>query len=82
MIYTLFTTQGCHLCEQAQDLFALVNQSNSFTLKLCEIGDAPKLIEQYGIRIPVIQAPAGQELDWPFSPMRLEQFLKDTCSEL
>ena len=68
MIYLrLFTTQGCHLCEQAQAMLAQLPTEQELLLCEVEIGDDDALTEQYGIRIPVLQLPDETELNWPFS---------------
>jgi len=69
----LYTTQGCHLCEQAETLLAPVleymnaNFPDGIALQAVEISESPALVEQYGIRIPVIKLEGqAEELSWPF----------------
>ncbi|GAB4296433.1 MAG: glutaredoxin family protein [Methylophaga sp.] len=73
MQITLFTTEGCHLCEQAYDLLRSLPDSHALQIDLQEIGDDDDLVARYGIRIPVVQFPDQEELDWPFSLTDLEQ---------
>lgn len=66
----LFTTLGCHLCEQAEAMFNYMLEhekeiDKQFTLQLVEISTQQALIEEYGIRIPVLKC-GKSELDWPF----------------
>ncbi len=59
----LYTTSGCHLCEQAE---ALVRRQTAW-VSTVEIIDDAELLERYGIRIPVLRhLDTGNELDWPF----------------
>ncbi len=73
MRISLFTTAGCHLCEQAFELLQLVSTSYSLDIVAVEIGDDDKLVEQYGIRIPVLQFEDGEELNWPFDEAIIRQ---------
>jgi hypothetical protein len=63
----LFTTAGCHLCELAFELLQNVGQSQQIDIKSVEIGDDNDLVAQYGVLIPVVRFPDGDELNWPFS---------------
>jgi Glutaredoxin-like domain (DUF836) len=40
-----------------------------------DISESEALFERYGLRIPVLQHPDKRELDWPFSPSTLQDFL-------
>jgi hypothetical protein len=72
----LYTTSGCHLCEQAQEILrpVLINVCamkglSLDSIRLCpvEISEDAALVERYGVRIPVIQfSDDVDELDWPF----------------
>lgn len=69
----LYTTQGCHLCEQAETLLLPVleylnaNLLGGIVLQHVEISDSAELAEKYGIRIPVIRVEdQSEELGWPF----------------
>jgi len=77
MIVNLYTTVGCHLCEQAlamlQDL-----RTKGHHLQICEveISESESLMQAYGIRIPVITTEArNDDLGWPFTTEELEAFL-------
>lgn len=63
MTVILFTTAGCHLCEQARDLLRVFDVEVVPT----EIGDDDILTTRYGILIPVLKFTNGSELHWPFS---------------
>ncbi len=69
----LYTTLGCHLCDQAADLLNTINQSYIPT----EIGDDDVLLAEYGIRIPVIATDNGNTLDWPFTQAELLTFISE-----
>lgn len=70
-----YTTLGCHLCEEALLLLRNAGLTHQFELVSVEISDDEKLMELYGIRIPVIlNKDNEQELCWPFDRERLERF--------
>ncbi|HQC71240.1 MAG TPA: glutaredoxin family protein [Candidatus Competibacteraceae bacterium] len=59
----LYTTVGCHLCEQA---LRRVAEAGGCCVTV-EIADDETLLARYGVRIPVLRRPdCGVELDWPF----------------
>ena len=79
----LFTTLGCHLCEDAEVILAPIIEPLGYTLEKIEISESEDLVDRYGIRIPVIRLPddvtkasdADRELNWPFDEIQLHQFL-------
>lgn len=73
-----YTTEGCHLCEQAQALLQnlLLQYPTDFQIEIVDIVHSEVLIEQYGTRIPVLLKVATQEdLGWPFDEQSLLQFV-------
>jgi hypothetical protein len=72
----LYTTAGCHLCELAEGLLRTVESKHAVKIIHTEIGDNDDLVERYGIRIPVIEFPNGNELGWPFDATDIENTLQ------
>lgn len=69
----LYTTSGCHLCEQAE---ALVRRQAA-GVSMVEIIDDAELLERYGVRIPVLRRlDTGNELDWPFDAAGVRRLLR------
>lgn len=69
----LYTTSGCHLCEQAEALL----QGAGIPVETVEIVDDEALLEQYGVRIPVLQhRETGEELDWPFDGTAIQHLFQ------
>ncbi len=64
----LYTTEGCHLCEHAEQLLAQLKQSETqLQLTPVDIATDEALVELYGIRIPVVKNELTQdEIGWPF----------------
>ncbi|MDT8428146.1 MAG: glutaredoxin family protein [Pseudomonadales bacterium] len=74
----LYTTSGCHLCEQAEEL--LLTQLTGFTLRKIDISDAETMVSTYGLRIPVLGIPGTKaELDWPFNALDVADYLDAHC---
>jgi Glutaredoxin-like domain (DUF836) len=74
--FKLYGTSGCHLCEVAQDMLkAQWDSGGGFDLDVVDISESDVLFERYGVTIPVLQHPAGLELNWPFSALQLREFL-------
>ena len=71
----LYSTLGCHLCEQAKSiLWPLLLQYQHELLEI-DIATSDELIERYGIRIPVLSDPDNlNELNWPFGAEEVERF--------
>ena len=73
----LYTTLGCHLCEDAKALAWPVLEHFGYRLEEVEIADDPVLVELYGVRIPVMAiVPESEGLGWPFSQADLAAFLE------
>jgi len=67
----LYHTDGCHLCDQAM---ALLTQCQ-VDYQLIDIVFDQRLVDLFGIRIPVLENQQGQHLDWPFDSLKIKQFL-------
>ena len=75
----LYTTLGCHLCEQAHAQLLHLQQQypdrgSQIEIETVEIADDDALMNQYGIRIPVIRVHES-EIGWPFTIEELGAFL-------
>lgn len=72
----LFTTQGCHLCEDALLLLQQAQGELDFDISLVEIAESEALVESYALRIPVLKKSTdASELGWPFDLSALKAFL-------
>ncbi len=75
----LYTTAGCHLCDQAFEMirYLLLQEpafGKPFDLELVEIAEDTILLEKYGLRIPVLKREEN-ELCWPFELECLQEWL-------
>ena len=70
--FLLFGTEGCHLCEEAEQLLAQVG----LTFEKQDIMADKQFLRRYGVRIPVVlHRPSGLELGWPFSLEMAREFV-------
>ena len=72
--WVLYHTDGCHLCEQAEQLITEVLNDNS-ELLLIDIMTDEQLIAEYQITIPVLKSEQGEQLFWPFILNSVREFL-------
>jgi hypothetical protein len=80
----LYSTLGCHLCEQAKViLWPLLDQYQCQLVEV-DIAGSDELIERYGVRIPVVAGVLNgdsddyaEELSWPFSSQDANKFFEE-----
>lgn len=76
MLHCMFyTTVGCHLCEEAADLFIPYVEANYLAVESVDIADSDGLMSEYASKIPVLKC-GGEELVWPFDQIDLHSFLE------
>lgn len=69
--FTLYHTDGCHLCDIAAELL----QATTIQFQQVDICDDEYLAERYGTSIPVLKNTiTGQELNWPFTLDQIIEF--------
>ncbi|MGB1272499.1 MAG: glutaredoxin family protein [Endozoicomonas sp.] len=78
----LYTTSGCHLCEEAEIMLKQLTQQGVCQWQAVEIAEDEQLVDRYGVRIPVVSNVLSdgkaEEIGWPFDQEQLEDWLK-TC---
>ncbi len=73
-----YTTLGCHLCDVARQVYQSTLSPDFFDVEEVDIAESDELIQQYGTRIPVLKrVNDNSELNWPFSPQQLIEFLPE-----
>ncbi len=58
---TMYTREGCHLCEDMLQELNYRRESQAFTLHLVDIAGKPELESLYGTKVPVLTH-AGEEI--------------------
>lgn len=71
---TLYSTWGCHLCEQAEQLLLQADLEQQFSV--VDIVDDEHAFARYRVMIPVLRS-GENELCWPFDAVQLATWLKD-----
>lgn len=74
MTVVLYTTLGCHLCDQARDLLLTVNPQ--IDIHAVDIAEDDTLIAEYCERIPVLRH-GDRELAWPFGLLDIQALLSE-----
>ena len=53
-VITVFSRQGCHLCDVALDVLASMRDELNFEIEKIYIDESPELEKLYGEQVPVI----------------------------
>jgi len=75
---TFYTTDGCHLCEEAKVLLQrlLTEQPERYQVEIVDIIQSNELVEKYGVKIPVVKiATRAETLGWPFGYLTLLKYV-------
>lgn len=78
MALILYSTEGCHLCEEALVLYQAAGKTAA--LRVVDIAFDDALFERYGVTIPVLSlqnndGSVNDELGWPFDSSALNTWL-------
>ncbi|WOJ95719.1 glutaredoxin family protein [Congregibacter brevis] len=81
----LYSTEGCHLCEEAEALLRVVKGTLPLlSWQVVDIANDDALFQKYGWLIPVLSLPKASETDalcelrWPFDGPALVAFLNES----
>lgn len=66
MTLTLYSTDGCHLCERALEMLRSMPELGRVELDVVDIALDDRLLARYGPRIPVLRKDP-LEITWPFN---------------
>ena len=69
---TLYSTEGCHLCEMAFELCQQAGVADQ--VRIVDIAFDDELFSRYGVTIPVLNF-EGSEINWPFDLQELQIWL-------
>ena len=73
-----FTTEGCHLCEQAVLILDELHDRFIFEMEIVDIATEEDLVQKYGLSIPVLLNIENNEvLYWPFDRDDVVNLLDD-----
>jgi hypothetical protein len=72
----LYSTLGCHLCEQALELI-LPLLNDACMVNVVDISDSDDLMDRYSTRIPVVaRSDNHTEIAWPFNTKQFVDFVR------
>ena len=78
----LYSTLGCHLCEQAKVVLWPLLLKYQFRLAEIDISTSDEMIENYGTRIPVLSVGDNfAELNWPFTPEQVDRYFAELAGD-
>lgn len=76
--YTLYSTWGCHLCEDAEALVKAAGVAGQ--LQIVDIVDDEQALARFRVHIPVLACTDAQGTEqllyWPFDATTLQQWLE------
>lgn len=76
--FTLYGTEGCHLCDEASALLEMARrQRPHLAWRDVDIANDDELFQRYGWLIPVLRHAGGAELRWPFDGAQLMAFIDE-----
>lgn len=74
VLFNLYSSEGCHLCEQALELI-LKNVPQS-KVNIIDIVESEHLVELYGVHIPVLERLTDNtKLFWPFEETQVVELI-------
>ncbi len=76
MIFTIYSREGCHLCEvMLDDLLALI-AGHDVQVRVVDVDDDEDTRRRYGLRIPVLEADGEEICSARLVPERVESVLR------
>lgn len=73
---TVYSREGCHLCEEALKVLAQHGGGRRFELKVVDIDSDDDLLMRYLERIPVVECEGQVWFTYRVDPARLETLLE------
>ena len=72
---TLYSRQGCGLCEEALHLVQKLQETARFDVNVVDVDSDPDLTLRYGDLVPVVETSDGRRVVPPVTEERLQQLL-------
>jgi glutaredoxin len=72
---TLYTREGCHLCDEARDVLVRVRTRHDFELEERDIERDERLLRAYLERIPVVSIDGAEAFELFVDESELERML-------
>ncbi len=75
-VITIYSRQGCHLCERAQEVLEAMVDELKFEIEVKYIDGDVELEKLYGEQIPVIHIDGEHHDFWKVTPVRFRSSLQ------
>jgi glutaredoxin len=72
---TLYTREGCHLCDDALAVLQTERLATPFALEVVDVDTDPSLRERYGMEVPVIAVDGRKAFKYRVTAEALRQRL-------
>lgn len=72
-VVTVYTRQGCHLCEEAEAVVRRVARGHE--VRLVDIDADPAITERYTVRVPVVEVDGVEIAEFQIDPATLKAAL-------
>ncbi len=77
IVVRFYTTEGCHLCEQAWALIAPIAEQLGRTVQIIDLMDDASAEALYATEIPVLsREDQDPVLRWPFTAQQISEYLQ------
>ena len=73
--FTMYTRQGCHLCEDALEELRRQQRSHDFSLEVVDVDTDSELVSQHGQCVPVVAVNGKVRFRGGLNPVLLERLL-------
>ena len=73
---TLFYREGCHLCEAFLDELQQCQQRSQFEYDCVDVDSSAALVEQYGLRVPILTLGDEVVCEFFLDPDRLHAYVQ------
>ena len=76
-LVTLYTRNGCHLCEEAERILRAEQSATPLELVTVDVDRDPELQRRYGVRVPVVAVDGVELFELEVPPDLLRARLRD-----
>jgi glutaredoxin len=76
-LITMYTRQGCHLCDEAWSLLQVVRTRHPFRLEAIDVDSHADLVAKYGDRVPVLVVDGQARLWGRINKVLLERLVQN-----
>lgn len=75
MIFTIYSREGCHLCDEMLDDLLALAEGRDIQVRVVDVDDDEETRRRYGLRIPVLEADGEEICSARIVPERVKALL-------